>query len=205
MQQILDLVFKHWADSVMPLVGAIIGAIVAGLFVLWGQNRADKQQRKRESRSEEQTITGVLQSLHSEIEVFSGTVLGSIRATMDPQSNPSTPPPKPVKLLPISQGYFAIFDANASVLGRLRDTHLTEQIVRFYACSKYLVDQINHYQTEFDLLARLRHEANAEREVSDLQQEIGLSFMGIWTTTQILVSAANTLLPKIKTRLQISL
>jgi hypothetical protein len=104
------------------MVPSLVGALVGGFFVLWGQNRADKQQRKRESRSEEQTVAGVLQALHSEIEVFNGTILGAIHETIKPRANPPMPPPKPVKLVPINQGYFVIFDTNASLIGSLRDT-----------------------------------------------------------------------------------
>jgi hypothetical protein len=122
----------------MPLVGAIIG----GLFVLWGENRADKQQRKREAKSEEESLIGVLKALHAELEVFPHTILASIHDVQELRAAPRGPA-KPVKLIPINQDYFVVFNTNASLIGRLQDTDLTEQVIRVYSIAKYLVDRIN--------------------------------------------------------------
>jgi hypothetical protein len=194
MHHICDWIAQHWPDSVPSLVGALVG----GLFVLLGQNRADKQQRKRESRSEKQTLEGVLQALHVELEVFNHAILAGIQGVRELPTAPSGPP-KPVKLLPINQDYFVVFNTNASLIGRLQDTDLTEQIIRVYSLSKYLVDLINHHQTKFDLLAHLRHQPNSEG-VSDLIEEPARSFRYIAHITSIVRPAADQVLVKIKTR-----
>ena len=134
MHHIFDWIARHSLDSIPTLVSTLIGALVGGLFVLWGQNRADKQQRKREANSEEQSLVGVLNALHAELEGVNRAILS---------------PPDPFKLVPINQDYFVVFNANASLIGRLQDTDLTEQIIRLYSTSKYLVDLINHHQTKY--------------------------------------------------------
>ena len=110
-------------------------------------------------------------------------------------------PPKPVKLVPINQNCFVVFNTNASLIGRLQDADLTEQIIRVYSLSKYLVDLINYHQAKFELLARLRHEAKAGSKVSELQEELARSFRTIATITAIIRPAADRVLVKINTRL----
>jgi hypothetical protein len=188
-------IIQHWPDLVPSLVGALIG----GFFVLWGQNRADKQQRKRESRSQEQTLHGVLKAVHVELEIFNHAIIAGIEQVQR-SPNDSLNISKPVKLVAMNQDYFVVFNTNASLIGNLEDTVLTEQIIRVYSLSKYLIDLINDHQSKFELLSRLRHDPKAGTEVSDLQQQLAISFRTVANITSIVRPAADGVLAKIEAR-----
>ncbi len=54
--------------SCEPLISAIIGGGLAGLFTFGGVRLAEKYNRNRKAEDEKRVIAGLLHSLHDEIE-----------------------------------------------------------------------------------------------------------------------------------------
>jgi hypothetical protein len=46
---------------------------------------------------------------------------------------------------PLSRNYFAVFESNAAMLGKIDDHDLREKIIRVYGSAKSFFDHLNYY------------------------------------------------------------
>ena len=51
---------------------------------------------------------------------------------------------------PLSRNYFAVFQSNSAILGKIDDKDLREKIIRVYGSSKSLFDYLNYYSRQSD-------------------------------------------------------
>jgi len=82
----------------------------------------------------------------------------------------------------LSRNYFAVFESNAGMLGRITDEDLREKIIRVYGSAKSLFDYLNYYSLESETgkdakLEALEQKLRAQIEeiqamVSDVQKMI---------------------------------
>jgi hypothetical protein len=82
---------------------------------------------------------------------------------------------------PLSRNYFAVFESNAAMLGRIEDRDLRERIISTYGSAKSLFDHLNYYSRQSDagnvkldeLEQKIRaHIAVIQTMVSDVQKTI---------------------------------
>lgn len=57
-------------EFIAALVGAVIGGLIAGFFTLIAQNKAAKDQRKRDRETGQEALKGTLQAIETEVDMF---------------------------------------------------------------------------------------------------------------------------------------
>jgi hypothetical protein len=162
--------------SIVSLLAAIIGGWIAGRYALRAQKQAAEHQRQRDVEAERRMINSTLQAIGTELTVLKEDFLDSLQQTYDGRE------------LgfhirgPLSRNYFAVFEANAAMLGKIGDKHLREDIIRVYGSAKSLFDYLNCYSGRSDrgrdakleeLEQTIREQIEqTQKMVSDLQKMI---------------------------------
>ena len=120
---------------------ALAGGGIAGVATLWAQIINAKDQRNREQRAEATLIRGFVQAIADEVKSvwdrYEQEIGPHLRTLEDGQ--PAIP-------FPVHQSYFVVFDSNASLLGRILDRKLREQIISTYIEAKGFVDSLHYYE-----------------------------------------------------------
>jgi formiminotetrahydrofolate cyclodeaminase len=126
-------------EFIAALVGAVIGGLIAGFFTLSAQNKAAKDQRKRDRESAQEALKGTLQAIETEVDMFKRKFLDAFEKVF--LSHPVLP-----KMVSLRQNVSVVFDSNAAMLGRITDAELRGKIVSTYLTLKAVVDAVNHYE-----------------------------------------------------------
>jgi hypothetical protein len=133
----LTFVNIDWNNFVSALAGGAIG----GFAAIYAQTLNAKDQRKREQRAEETTVRGFVRSIADELD----SVWSRYNVEIGPHLR-SLEDGKPAIPFPLHQSYFAVFDTNASLLGRIPDEELGKQIISTYVEAKGFVDSMRYYE-----------------------------------------------------------
>jgi hypothetical protein len=123
------------------LVSAVIGGRLAGDATIRAQNKSIKDQRKREDKAEATLIRGFVQAIADELQ----SVWDRYNVEIGPHLR-SLEDAKPAIPFPLHQTYFAVFDSNAFLLGRIPDRKLGRQIISTYVEAKGFVDSMRYYE-----------------------------------------------------------
>lgn len=78
---------------------------------------------------------------------------------------------QPLKVAPVHQNLFTVYDSNAAAFGRVADAELRRKIVRFYTSAKTLVALLNEDYKKVEVWERLR--VGTGVEPSQSQQMVG--------------------------------
>ena len=162
--------------SIVSLLAAIIGGWIAGKYALRAQKQAAEDQRQRDVEAERRTINSTLQAIGTELTVLKTDFLDRLQQVYDGRE-------RGFQIRgPLSRNYFAVFESNAAMLGKIGDKDLREKIIRVYGSAKSLFDYLNYYSRQSDTgndakLEELEQKLRAQIEeiqkmVSDVQKMI---------------------------------
>ena len=166
--------------SIVSLLAAIIGGWIAGKYALRAQKQAAEDQRQRDVEAERRTINSTLQAIGTELTVLKADFLDRLQQVYDGREDRSE---RGFQIRgPLSRNYFAVFESNAAMLGKIGDNDLREKIIRVYGSAKSLFDYLNYYSRQSDTgkdakLEELEQKIRAQIEeiqkmVSDVQKII---------------------------------
>jgi hypothetical protein len=166
--------------SIVSLIAAIIGGWIAGKYALRAQEQAAEDQRQRDAEAHRRTTNSTLQAIGTELTVLKADFLDRLQQAYDGREDRRNPGFEIRG--PLSRNYFAVFESNAAMLGRIGDKDLREKIIRVYGSSKSLFDYLNYYSRQSDTgkeakLEELEQKMRAQIEeiqkmVSDVQKLI---------------------------------
>jgi hypothetical protein len=146
---------EFWA----AILGAFVGGVMAGWFALRAQEQAAKDQRTRDRETESETISGTLEAIATEVEIFKVKFLDAFKRVFE-IANPDKSPADSIKFARVKQSLFSVFDSNAAIVGRIPDAELRRKIVATYITLKALVDVVNHYTEKQEEWTRISHQSN---------------------------------------------
>jgi len=130
-----------WSNLLSGLVGAAIG----GVATLSAQIISIGNQRKQQKQSEEVMIRGFVQAIADEVT----SVWDRYNVEIGPHLK-TLPEGQAAIVFPLQQSYFVVFDSNASLIGRIPDRKLREQIIATYVEAKGFVDSMRYYERLVD-------------------------------------------------------
>jgi hypothetical protein len=166
--------------SIVSLLAAMIGGWIAGKYALRAQKQAAEDQRQRDVEAEHRMINSALQAIGTELTVLKADFLDRLQQVYDGREDWRQPGFQIRG--PLSRNYFAVFQSNAAMLGKIGDKDLRERIIRVYGSAKSLFDYLNYYSQQNDTekdakLQEIEQKIRAEIEeiqkmVSDVQQMI---------------------------------
>lgn len=136
----MDILFT----SIVSLIAAIIGGWIAGKYALRAQEQAAEDQRQRDAEAHRRTTNSTLQAIETELTVLKADCLDRSQQVYDRRE-----PGFEIRG-PLSRNYFAVFESNAAMLGKIGDKDLREKIIRVYGSSKSLFDYLNYYSRQSD-------------------------------------------------------
>jgi hypothetical protein len=144
-------------------VAAIIGAIVGGVFTLFGTLLAahfEKQKREEEFKSE---IDSFLRGIKAEVAAIFLRYQNTIGRLLSSAASGA-----PICTVHFAQEeYFSVFNSSSVMLGKLKDTDLQNAILEFYVAAKGMLDTL---RTNNDLSSRfLDYNASNNGVFSPLQ------------------------------------
>jgi succinate dehydrogenase/fumarate reductase flavoprotein subunit len=162
--------------SIVSLLAAMIGGWIAGKYALRAQKQAAEDQRQRDVEAERRTINSTLQAIGTELTVLKADFLDRLQQVDDGRE-------RGFQIRgPLSRNYFAVFESNAAMLGKIGAKDLREKIIRVYGSAKSLFDYLNHHSRQSDTgkdakLEELEQQIRAQIEeiqkiVSDVQKMI---------------------------------
>jgi hypothetical protein len=139
-----------WWSSLGPSAnGGIIGGLAGGSFAVIAQIVSNLMQRGAAKRAEKRAVGATLKALTAELLVIEQNFLKPLVKTLQDLQNLRDTKGgffqnvRPLQLTPSDQTYFTVFDSNASMLGRINNDQLLQDIVRVYGNAKGLFDYLN--------------------------------------------------------------
>lgn len=143
-------------------ISAISGAFMGGLFVLIGSCMANRLENNRRIKDHKEKIKSVLQAFSAELETLfvryertMGKVLDNLR--MNEPLN---------AYYNVTEQYFVVFNANAHILGEIKDKAVRNLIISTYINMKGCVDSFRTNNvllfrySELQLLAQTNTDPN---------------------------------------------
>jgi hypothetical protein len=132
----------------VSLLAAIVGGWIAGRYALRAQKQAAEDQLKRDIEAERRTINSVLQAIGTELSVLKADFLDRLQQVYDGREDVHE---RGFQIRgPLSRNYFAVFESNAAMLGKIGDKDLRAKIIRVYGSAKSLFDYLNYYSRQRD-------------------------------------------------------
>lgn len=155
------------------LVSGLVGAVIGGLFTLWGTIiDGSRQERNSETESKEKrrnVLVGVKTEIITLLEVYQARVA---RHMEEYDGN------GPLNLiLPITQNNFSFYESNAFYLSSVKEDTL-KSIVSFYSSARSLVDSFKYNNQIIESLIKkntIYNETKIAAHLSDLQDVIHMA------------------------------
>jgi hypothetical protein len=150
-------------------------AMLGGLFVLAGQQMANRAQRSRDQEADRDAVNGALQAIVAELKVLKSNSFDQLERTLkdhaarcqEAKRNGSSPPP-PLAMGRTEQNRVIVFQSNAGTLGRIKNGELRMKIIRVYGLIAGLADTLNDYALNFErwrALPDLRPQLHPEKQI----------------------------------------
>jgi hypothetical protein len=148
--------------SIISLLAAMIGGWIAGRYALRAQKQAAEDQRQRDVETERRAINSSLLAIGTELTVLKADFLDRLQEVYDRSEDWHE---RGFQIRgPLSRNYFAVFQSNAAMLGKIDDKDLREKIIRVYGSAKSLFDYLNYYSRQSDTAK--------EAKLGELEQKI---------------------------------
>jgi hypothetical protein len=134
--EFIEMMVQKFGGSFAALAGAVIG----GVFTLRATNKAVQMENAKELRRDEKEVQNLLEALGVEIRIlleFHQRRIG-YKVEQLPEGEPLA------CYYPLTQDYFTIYNANAAMIGRIKNPDLREAIVICYNKCKKVVDAFKY-------------------------------------------------------------
>lgn len=151
-----------WSSFGSAITGAIVGGLITGYFALETTKRSFKNQRAHADENEAKLIKGLLQAIHDEIE----TVYDRYQETMGSRLESLGDGGALAFYYPLVSDFFAVYNGNSFLIGRIPDNDLRKQIIKTYTLSKGMVDS---FRLNNDLVQKFEH---SNKVFEETQQEV---------------------------------
>jgi hypothetical protein len=148
----------HLITAAISLVSVIIGGIIGGSMSLVASlkatERAYKYRLKLQEQSRKEDVKNLIQALHDEIDILWERYLWGVGNELEKldEGEPL------LRYYPVTQEYFIVYKANASLIGSIENHELRKEIVTIYSKVKSLFDSYkinNNYLQRYDYLNSL--------------------------------------------------
>jgi len=151
-----------WGLFGSAVAGAITGGILTGVFSVWATKQSHKNQQLLSQENEEKVISGLLQSIHDEIE----TVYDRYQESMGARLESLDEGHALAYYYPLVSDFFTVYNGNSFLIGRVPDNDLRKQIIKTYTLAKGIVDS---YRMNNDLVSKWEF---SEKLFAETQQEV---------------------------------
>lgn len=148
----------HLATAGISLVSVIIGGIIGGgmslIASLKATERAYKYRLKLQEQSRQEGVKNLIQAIHDEIDILWDRYLWGAGNELEKlaEGEPF------LSFYPVTQDYFIVYNANASMIGSIDNHELRKEIVTIYTKAKSLIDAYkmnNNYLERYHNLTSL--------------------------------------------------
>jgi len=158
----------EWVNFGSAILGAIVGGIITGFFALISVDRAHRKNLDQAERNEDSLVKGFLQAIHDEMETITERYQETMGSNVDALKEN-----QPLLFhYPLVNDYFAVYNGNSFLIGRIADNDLRKQIVKTYTLAKALIDSFrlnNDLVQKYEYLEQLFRETNNQVHKQHLQ------------------------------------
>ena len=137
-------------------IGAVIGGLITGWFVLRAQKLEAKERRESERQAELDRVKAVLQAFAAELNAFEKGFVTGLEAAFTAWEKEPYRKQIPLNLPPVNQNYFTVYDGNGVMLGRVSDGGMREKIIALFSQAKSVIDAVNYHNQRYLEWDRLR-------------------------------------------------
>ena len=120
-------------------ISALLGAIVGGVFTIWGAHvgakRSHHDQLKRDAEAEHERIRNVLRAILAEMEALMGIYMSGTGALLDATTSLHD------SYFIMSSRYFQVYEGNCGNLGSL-PPELSRRIIEAYNIANLLIENL---------------------------------------------------------------
>lgn len=135
---------------VTTVIGAIVGGLIAGYFSSKATKDAHANQKSISQENEAQIIRSLMQALHDELE----TIFDNYQENMGNRLE-SLNDGQPLNFYyPLVSDFFAVYNGNTFLLGRIKDNDLRKSIIKTYTLGKGMVDS---FRMNNELVQKFEH------------------------------------------------
>jgi hypothetical protein len=148
----------HLITAAISLVSVVIGGIIGGsmslIASLKATERAYKYRLKLQEQSRQEGVKNLIQAIHDEIDILWDRYLWGAGNELEKlaEGEPF------LSFYPVTQEYFIVYNANASLIGSIDNHELRKEIVTIYTKAKSLIDSYkmnNNYLERYHNLTSL--------------------------------------------------
>lgn len=143
------------------LIGAIVGAFVAGYCSIKATEIAHRNQKTQSEENEKRLLVGLLQSIHDEIE----TVFEGYQETMGAKLESLSEGDGLIWYYPLVSDYFTIYNSNGFLIGKISSNDLRKQIIKTYTLAKGMIDS---YRMNNDLVGKFEYANKLSEETGSV-------------------------------------
>ncbi len=186
-------------EMFVPFLAALLGAIIGGVFTLWGVRKAYDFDLLKQKIYDQNEVNNFEQMIRTEIETLWSSYQEGIGASLEALPNNT-----PFELIyPVSQNYFSVYDNNTVLLGKISDNDKRKLIVTIYVQAKGLLDS---YRMNNESLYKLEQTIffNQQNNNSFFRQLQNSQIEGLKLYADNLKASHNKLKQNIETFLNIS-
>jgi hypothetical protein len=152
----------EWVSLLAGVLGAIAGGCIAGYCSLKAITRSHNNQLVLAKTHEEQTISGLLQAIHDEVE----TVFDRYNENMGVQLEALRDGGIIGMYYPLVSDFFNVYNGNGFLIGRIKDNDLRKRIIKTYTLGKGMIDS---FRLNNDLVSKLEF---ANKLYNESKQEV---------------------------------
>jgi len=157
------------SDALVAFFGAVVGGGITGYYTLKATDKAIRDQNEKELKREEKEVQNLLDALGVELNALWGFHMRRVGEKIE-----QLPDGQPLEFYyPLTQDYFTIYNANAAMIGRIKDAALREAIVVCYNKCKKVVDGFKYNN---ELVREYRDLANMPKTTLDYGVHIEAKF-----------------------------
>ncbi len=123
-------------NNLFNLATGLIGALIGGAFTLYATVKTLREEERKEDRQEQKEVQNLLYALGVELNALWGFHMQRVGHLVESLTDGQALE----FYYPLTQNYFTVYDANATMLGKIADASLRSAIVITYNKCKKVVD-----------------------------------------------------------------
>lgn len=161
------------------LLGAVIGGWIAGRYSLIATGRAHEYERSLRDEEEARKLNGVLQAISAELSVLWRVYMTEVGSSLEKLDDGRAL----FAVIPLTQDYFTIFNANAAYIGAIPDRDLMRLLVLAYTRAQGVLDSIRFHNDNNELYKQVNRDFQAGKVT---QQQLAKQHQAMIDYTNVL-------------------